>query len=96
MTQLPEHFQRDVEKIIKILKASGCTDIYLFGSLVDGNTHENSDIDIAVRGCPKHNFFRVWSKLVMALDHTIDLVDLDSNDRFAKYLQQEGELRKID
>jgi hypothetical protein len=52
-------------------------------------------LDLAVRGCPKGGFFQLWGKLYMTLDHLVDLVDLDSEDPFANYLQTHAEMMQV-
>jgi len=55
--QLPEPYQRNIHRAVEILKEAGCTDIFLFGSLATGEIRDKSDIDLAVRGCPKGGSF---------------------------------------
>jgi predicted nucleotidyltransferase len=94
--QLPEIYQRDVSRAVEILKEAGCTQVFLFGSLATGEVQETSDIDLAVRGCPKGRFFHLLGQLLFELDHSVDLVSLDGQDDFARYLEKEGELLQID
>lgn len=93
--EIPESYRRDLHRATEILKDVGCTEIYLFGSLVSGPIHQRSDVDLAVRGCPKRRFFPILGRLRRALDHAVDLVDLDSKDLFVRYLETEGELVQI-
>lgn len=93
--QLPEPYRKNVRLALEILKEAGCSDIFLFGSLAENNIREGSDIDIAVRGCPKRKFFHVLGKLLLALDYPVDLVDLDQDDPFSHFLTQKGELVQI-
>lgn len=93
--QLPESYRINIRTAITILKQAGCNEIYLFGSLVSKGFGKGSDIDLAVRGCPKNKFFHVWGRLFSSLDFQVDLVDLDANDPFSTYLKNEGELVKI-
>ena len=96
MIQIPKLFQNDLDLAIKILKKAGCKEIYIFGLIAAGNTRENSDLDLAIRGCPsKVSFFGLLGKLLRALEHSVDLVDLDWGDDFAKYLEAEGELHRV-
>lgn len=90
--QIPLGYREDVKKAIKILRDVGCKEVYLFGSLAEGNTREGSDIDLAVRGCPSGMFFHALGKLILELNHPIDLVDLDRDNDFARYLEREGSL----
>lgn len=93
--QLPEIYQRDIHQAVEILRESGCTQVFLFGSLAAGKVQEGSDIDLAVRGCPKGKFFHLLGKLLLELYHSVDLVSLDRQDDFARYLEKEGELLQV-
>ena len=85
-----EAIQEDIRRAVRILKEGGCSEIFLFGSAAAGEFGERSDIDLAVRGCPKGSFFHLLGRLLWELDHSVDLVNLDSQDAFADYLQKEG------
>jgi predicted nucleotidyltransferase len=93
--QTPKSYKKDIQRAIGILKEAGCTDVFLFGSLATGEINEESDIDIAVRGCPRGSFFPLLARLLLELDRPVDLVDLDQHDAFARYLESEGELKQI-
>ena len=92
VNEIPPGYREDIEKAVKILRNVGCKEIYLFGSLAEGNVKEGSDIDFAVRGCPSGMFFHVLGRLMLELEHLIDLVDLDRDDDFSRYLEKEGSL----
>lgn len=92
LDRLPSSYKKDVEKAVKILKKEGCKDIYLFGSLAEGDVKEESDIDLAIKGCPSGKYFNLIGKLMLELDHSVDLVNLDKDDDFASFLTTEGEL----
>ncbi len=96
MINFPKSFQKDINRAVIILKGTGCTGIYLFGSLAEGNIRKGTDIDLAIRGCPDGVFFRILGKLLLQLDHPVDLVNLDKQDDFAQYLEREGNLLQID
>ncbi|MBI4790010.1 MAG: nucleotidyltransferase domain-containing protein [Chloroflexi bacterium] len=93
--QVPQTYQKDLHRAVEILAAAGCTHVFLFGSLATGRIREGTDIDLAVRGCPRGNYFRLLGRLLLELDHPVDLVDLDKEDAFARHLAQEGELLQI-
>jgi predicted nucleotidyltransferase len=93
--KLSEAYQKDLYRAIQILKKAGCTHVFLFGSLAAGKTREASDIDLAIQGCPKGEFFRLLGQLLLELDRPVDLVNLDGQDAFARYLKEEGELLRI-
>lgn len=87
--------RRDIHRAVDILKEEGCTEVLVFGSVVNGRFDQDSDIDIAVRGCPPERFFHTYGRLLLALSHPIDLIDLDTHDSFADYLVRESELVRI-
>ncbi|NLC69431.1 MAG: hypothetical protein GX754_11765 [Clostridiaceae bacterium] len=60
--------------------------------MVSGDADENSDIDLAIRGCPIGRYFSILARLIKELDHPVDLINLDKNDDFSKLLLEEGEL----
>jgi predicted nucleotidyltransferase len=78
-----------------LLKNEGCKSIYLFGSLVTGKIHQNSDIDIGIKGLPPEKFIRVYAKLDKNLSNNVDLVDFDENDKFHNLLASIGEVVEI-
>jgi len=92
---LPDDYKRDIVRAIEILKNGGCSDIFLFGSLATGEYRKKSDIDLAIKGCPKGKFFHLLGKLLFELKYTVDLINLDNRDAFARYLENEGELVQI-
>jgi predicted nucleotidyltransferase len=91
---VPEDLQEDIRRAVQILKEEGCSEIYLFGSVAAGKIREDSDLDIAIRGCPRGHFFHLLGRLLWELNHSVDLINLDTQDVFAQHLQQaEGLLR---
>ena len=94
---LPNSYQEDIKKAVKILKENGATEIFIFGSIVNGNLNRNSDIDIAIRGIRQEDFYKVASILMFELEKEIDLVDLDDEtDRFSQMLLKSDMLVRID
>jgi predicted nucleotidyltransferase len=93
--RVPETHRSDVRRAVTILKEAGCSHISLFGSLTAGRIQTESDIDLAVRGCPQGKFFHLSGRLLLELEHPVDLIDLDKQDPFARYLEEEGELHQI-
>jgi predicted nucleotidyltransferase len=93
--QIPASHRHDVEKALEILKDAGCREIYIFGSLVDGTVTPKSDIDLAVKGIPPEFYFKVLARLIMQLDHPVDLIDLEEDNRFSKMIRKEGNLRRV-
>jgi predicted nucleotidyltransferase len=93
--QIPASHRHDVEKALEILREAGCREIYIFGSLVDGTVTPKSDIDLAVKGIPPEFYFKVLARLIMQLDHPVDLIDLEEDNRFSKMIRREGNLRRV-
>ena len=92
---IPEVLLEDIHRAIGILKKEGCTEIFLFGSGTEGKVRDGTDIDLAIRGCPRGRFFHLLGRLMWELDHPVDLVSLDFQDAFAHYLEKEGVLLRI-
>jgi predicted nucleotidyltransferase len=95
LDKIPLKYQEDIKKATNLLKNEGCKAIYLFGSMVTGKIHQNSDIDIGIKGLPAENFFKVYSKLYMNLDNEVDLVDFDYDDQFFSLLERLGEIVEV-
>ena len=95
LRHLPDEFQKSIQAAVTILKEAGCKEIFLFGSMLKNHIRHNSDIDIAVRGCPKGKYFHTIGKLMIELDYQVDLIDLDNNDPFSRFLENEGEMIRI-
>ncbi len=96
LKNLPLSYQEDIKKAIEILKASGATEVFIFGSIANGTFNENSDIDIAVRGIPMNDFYKIASTLMFELENEIDLIDLDDKEnRFTQMLLNVGGLLKV-
>ena len=91
-TEIRDEYNKDIDKAVKILKDAGCEEIYLFGFLARGEVRENADIDLAIRGCPEGEYFSLIGKLIIELEHSVELVNLDQADDFAELLEEEGEL----
>ncbi len=60
VVQLSEPYRRQIRRAARILRESGYTEVFLFGSLAAGEIKDKSDIDLAVRGCPKGEFFHTF------------------------------------
>jgi predicted nucleotidyltransferase len=92
---IPPKYQKDVETATHLLKDEGCQSVYLFGSLVTGKIHQNSDIDIGIKGLPKGKFLKLYSRLYFDFENKIDLVDFDKNSDFYSMLNSIGEVVQI-
>jgi len=95
MYEIPEKYQDDVKKATFLLKNEGCKDVFLFGSLVTGKIHQNSDIDIGITGLNPKKFFRVSASLDKELSNKVDLVDFDLRHDFYALLDSLGEVIEL-
>lgn len=93
--KLDSRYIKDVEKAISYLKEVGCSEIYIFGSAVTGKANSTSDLDIAVRGIPANKFFQVYGELMFLLEHQIDLIDLQLQEKFGNILLQSDEILRV-
>jgi predicted nucleotidyltransferase len=95
MIQMSKHFQKELDLAIKILKEAGCQEIFIFDSLATGEAKKNSEIDLAVRGCPPDMFFKTLGKLLRKLKHSVNLIDLDSKNPLAESIKEKGEIKRV-
>lgn len=84
-----------IERAAAVLKAVGAREVYLYGSAVSDRMRPDSDVDLAVSGLPPGIFFRAMSDAESALGLPLDLIDLDEDNPFTRYLKSEGELRRV-
>jgi predicted nucleotidyltransferase len=77
------------------LRAAGAREVYLFGSAAKGQLGLTSDVDLAVSGLPPESFYRAMARAASILGRPLDLVDLDEDTPFTRYLRDEGELRRV-
>lgn len=89
---IPPAYHRDVRRAIDISREEGCSNVYVFGSVVSGSPGARSDLDVAVRGCPPERFYRLLGRLMEEVTHPVDLIDLDTESSVAQYLEAEGQL----
>jgi predicted nucleotidyltransferase len=84
-----------VQKPVTALKSAGAREVYLFGSAAKGTLGEASDVDMAVSGLPPEVFFRDMAQATRALGRPLDLINLDRDNPFTRFLVKEGELRRV-
>lgn len=90
-TELENRIRRAAE----VLKGFGAKEVYLFGSAAEDAMDEYSDVDIAVAGLPPEVFFRAAGRAEDVLRRQLDLVCLDTDTPFTRYLKEEGELKRV-
>ena len=84
-----------IEKAAEVLVGLGAREVYVFGSAATGRVRAGSDVDLAVRGLPPALFFRAIADAADVLGCDVDLIDLDDDSPFTRYLQEEGELQRV-
>ena len=92
---MAEEMESLIQRAAAALKAAGAREVYVFGSAAKGKLRPNSDVDMAVSGLPPEVFFRAMAKASRALGRPLDLVDLDEDNPFTRYLKDEGELQRV-
>ncbi len=92
---MTDEMNRLLEKAASALKAAGAKEVYVFGSASKGKVRPDSDIDMAVSGLPPEVFFRAMAAAHDALGCPLDLVDLDEDNAFTRYLKNKGELLRV-
>ena len=96
LKRFPDGFRTDIQAAVAILRSLGAKHVYIFGSLVESADPAGArDIDIAVDGLPKRHFFPAYGRLLVALDHPFDLVDLDTDAAFTRRLRESGRLEQV-
>jgi predicted nucleotidyltransferase len=92
---IPYKYRQDIENATNLLKNEGSKAVFLFGSLVTGKIHEDSDIDMGIKGLPREKFVNLYSKLHFDFNNKIDLIDFDENGDFYSLLNNLGEVVQI-
>ena len=95
MAMTESEFADLVQKAVMALKSAGAREVYLFGSAAMGTLREESDVDMAVSGLPPEVFFRAMAQASRALGRPLDLINLDRDNLFTRFLIKEGELRRV-
>jgi predicted nucleotidyltransferase len=92
---ISKDIQDDVIRGVEILKRAGCREVYLLGSVAEDKVRPESDIDFAVKGCPRARFFGLQGDLLMELDRSADLIDLDVDPDLTSFLERETRLLRV-
>jgi predicted nucleotidyltransferase len=95
LEQRLDDLKEEIGNAAAALRAAGAREVYLFGSAAKGKLREDSDIDMAVSGLPPKNFFRAMSEASRIFNRSLDLIDLDEDNPFTRYLREEGELERV-
>ena len=93
---MSQDLQERIMRAAAVLKEAGARKVYVFGSARGGKRREGSDIDLAVSGLPPGNFFRAMGQAHQLLGCPLDLIDLDEDTPFTRYLREEKELLLVE
>lgn len=77
------------------LKAAGAREVYVFGSAAKGIQDAASDLDLAVSGLPPSLYYRMGARVSDLIGRSVDLIDLDVDTPFTRYLREENELVRM-
>ncbi|MFO8058670.1 MAG: nucleotidyltransferase domain-containing protein [bacterium] len=92
---MDEHLKDSIERAADALKDLGAREVYVFGSAASGRTGAVSDVDLAVSGLPPEVFFQAMARARDILGRDVDLVCLEDDNPFTRYLKDEGELERV-
>ena len=84
-----------VNRAAAVLKELGAREVYVFGSAARGTMRKDSDLDFAVTGLPPRLFFDAMARIVDVVRREVDLIDLDLENPFTRYLREEGALKRV-
>ena len=78
-----------------VFLSHGAKEVYLFGSRKAGGGTVHSDVDFAVVGLPISKFFQAMGEVMETVGLPVDLVDLDQDTSFTRYLRNHGDLVRL-
>lgn len=92
----PDNLGELLRQGAEILRSAGAREVYVFGSAATGRMHEHSDVDLAVSGLPPKVYFKTLARLAQLFERSVDLVLLEDNTPFTRYLRnKQGLLRRV-
>ena len=81
-----------LEKGPAVFVAYGVNRAILFGSVLEDNAEEGSDIDILVSPLPARQYWRFIADLEEALEHPVDVFTQDDDPEFVRKIVERGEI----
>lgn len=92
---MDEAIREAIERAAAVLKDMGAREVYVFGSAATGTMRDGSDVDLAVVGLPPGVYIAAIIKARDALGRELDLIDLDDDNLFTRYLKKKGKLQRV-
>jgi predicted nucleotidyltransferase len=87
--------KKEIARAAEILRSHGAKEVYLFGSAASGEYRKSSDVDFAIKGLPPTNFYRAVGDLLVSVSIPVDVVDLEQDTPFTRYLTTRGNLVRL-
>jgi len=87
-----EKIQKEISELKFIFKKYKLKRVYLFGSILNYRSHENSDIDLYVEKLETNQFWNLWRDLEESLDHPVDLYYQSDDPKFIRKIKNRGRL----
>jgi predicted nucleotidyltransferase len=84
-----------IEQATAVFKSAGAAEVYLFGSAAKGSLRTDSDIDLAISGLQPELFFAIMSQAEDVVQCRLDVIDLDMDTPFTRYLKRKGALQRV-
>jgi len=84
-----------IRRAASTLRSLGASEVYLFGSMASGQCHEDSDVDLAVTGLPPGIFYDAMGQVCDILGRPVDMVSLDDDVPFTRYLKTKGHMLRV-
>ncbi|HUT54554.1 MAG TPA: nucleotidyltransferase domain-containing protein [bacterium] len=92
---MQDKLNKSISLAAEALKKLGAREVYVFGSAASGRLGPDSDIDLAVSGLPPQLFFKAMARAGDILGRQVDLICLEDDNPFTRYLREEGELQRV-
>jgi len=92
---MDDHLKTAIARVAAMLRACGAGEVYVFGSVARGRPSASSDVDLAVSGLQPDKFIEALGRAMQVLERPVDLIDLDEDTPFTRYLRREGDLQRV-
>ncbi len=92
---IPPDIPHILAKAAAILREEGATEVYVFGSFSRGDIRPDSDLDLAVTGLASTRIIPAMTRLLREVGRMSDLIQIEREPVFIRYLSSTGELRRV-
>ncbi len=91
----PDSIPEILAKAAAILREEGATEVYVFGSFARGDIRPDSDLDLAVAGLDSTRIIPAMGRICREVGRMSDLIQIEREPVFIRYLRSAGELRRV-